>query len=39
LLEKQGKRWDAVPVPRVAISDFKKKHLICFAQKPPKAGA
>ena len=24
LLEKQGKRWDAVPVPRVAMADLKK---------------
>jgi ATP-dependent DNA helicase RecG len=38
LLEKQGKRWDAVPVPRVAMADFKQDSFDLFRAKAAKSG-
>ncbi len=38
LLEKQGKRWDAVPVPRVALGDLQKDAFELFRSKAAKSG-
>jgi len=38
LLEKQGKRWDAVPVPRVAMGDLQKDAFELFRSKAAKSG-
>jgi len=33
LLQRKGKRWDAVPVPSVSIDDLKKETLDFFKKK------
>lgn len=37
LLQRKGKRWDAVPVPNVSISDLKKETFDFFRKKAVKA--
>ena len=38
LLEKQGKHWDAVPVPRVKMADFKEESFDIFRAKAARSG-
>ena len=33
LLQKQGKRWDSVPIPKVKISDLKQETLMFFRER------
>jgi len=37
LLQRKGKRWDAVPVPKVSINDLKKETFDFFRRKAVKA--
>lgn len=37
LLQRKGKRWDAVPIPNVSISDLKKETFDFFRKKAVKA--
>ncbi len=38
LLEKQGKHWDGVPVPRIGVADFKEESFNIFRAKAAKSG-
>lgn len=38
LLQKQGKHWDGVPVPRVGVADFKEESFDIFRTKANKSG-
>jgi len=38
LLQKQGKRWDAVPVPKVTVVDFKSDSFELFRKNAAKSG-
>jgi ATP-dependent DNA helicase RecG len=38
LLQKQGKHWDGVPVPRVGVADFKEESFDIFRAKAAKSG-
>lgn len=37
MLQRKGKRWDAVPVPNVSINDLKKETFDFFRKKAVKA--
>lgn len=37
LLERQGKRWDGVPVPNVSVEELKNETLIVFREKAAKS--
>lgn len=38
LLQKQGKKWDGVPVPKVSVSDLKPQAIDLFKSKALKSG-
>jgi len=38
LLQKQGKRWDSVPVPQISVTDFRNDSFELFRTKAAKSG-